>query len=322
MSRRQAGAASLGAALIGLVLFATAPARAATPSVSVAPAAAAPGQKVIVSLKGWPKQQSVVITICGNDAHRGSVDCAVTRSLGYGISQFQQSASVPFEVAAPPAPCPCVIEVTNSTQSLVAFASIEVIGHPVAPIVNAADEPPLSVELSVRRAGAGFGAWVRSQLGGATTYALTVRVHNLVPEALSDIKLTARAGRRGNDQARYVRINGPSTLAAGATWTHTQRVRVPAPVIGKLHWTVAASGAGPITSVSATTSNHALLFVVLLIALLADASWFAQRVIRKRYRRRDESESEPEVVQAPLSYAESILAQPIAPAEPGPEATP
>ncbi|MDP1792639.1 MAG: hypothetical protein Q8K63_00770, partial [Acidimicrobiales bacterium] len=165
-------------------------ASAAGPTVRLDRSRVALGERVMVILEGWPSQRTVTITVCGNAARRGSVDCAVTRSQGYGISEFDRVHASSFEVAAPPAPCPCVIQVSNSTFSEVAFTPIEIVDHAVGAVVAGAVDAPLSVELEVRRAKQGVVGWLRSALGGPTTYAVTVVLRNRVGEALNDINLT------------------------------------------------------------------------------------------------------------------------------------
>ncbi len=273
-------------ALSAAAVAVTAPgAAAATPAVHVDRSSVPVGERVMVIMEGFPAQRSVTITVCGNAARRGSIDCAVTRSQGYGVSGFDKVHATSFEIAAPPAPCPCVIQVSDATFTQVAYAPIDVVGHPTGAIVAGAVDAPLSVELAVKRSRQGVAGWLRSALGGPTTYAVTVVVRNRVGETLNDIKLTARAGRSGNDQARVVRFEGLRELTPNQAISRTQKVTVPAPGIGKVTWTVAASGAGPVTKQTATTNQRPLLLFVLLLVLVADVGWYGQRRLVRRSRR-------------------------------------
>lgn len=270
-------------ALVALSIPAGMPrAAAAGPTVRLDRTRVAIGERVMVILEGWPTQRTVTITVCGNAARRGSTDCAVTRSQGYGISAFDKVHASSFEVAAPPVPCPCVIQVANSTFSEVAYTPIEIIDHATGAVVAGAVDAPLAVALEVERAHRGVVGWLRSALGGPTTYAVTVEVRNRVGETLNDIKLTARAGRGGDDQARLVRFAPLRQLSANQTWRHTQHVTVPAPGIGTVIWTVAASGAGPVTRETATTHQWPLLFFGLMLVLFADVGWYGKRRLARR----------------------------------------
>lgn len=257
---------------------------AATPSVRIDRASVAVGERVMVTMEGFPEQRSVTITVCGNAARRGSVDCAVTRSQGYGISAFDKVHATSFEVAAPPAPCPCVIQVSDATFSQVAYAPVDIVGHASGAIVAGAVDAPLSVDLVVKRSRQSVASWFRSALGGPTTYAVTVVVRNRVGETLNDIKLTGRAGRGGNDQARVVRFAELRELPANGVVARTQMVKMPAPGIGKVTWTVAASGAGPVMKQIATTNQRPLLLFALLVLLVADVGWYGKRRLVRRRR--------------------------------------
>lgn len=270
-------------ALVATTLAFAPRAIAASPTVRLDRTSVAIGERVMVILEGWPVQRSVTITVCGNAARRGSVDCAVTRSQGYGISGFDKVNATSYEIGAPPVPCPCVVQVANATFSEIAFAPIEIVDHAIGPVVAGAVDAPLSVDLEVTRRNSFLGG-LRSALGGPTTYAVTVVVRNRVGEALNDVKLSARASRLGNEQAQLVRFAVPKSLPANAMWTDTKTVTVPAPSLGGVDWTLTASGAGPTTIERATTSHRPLLFYVFAAVLLADIGWYGKRRLTARRR--------------------------------------
>lgn len=270
-------------ALVALSVGVGAPrARAAERTVRLDRSSVAIGERVMVIMENWPTQRSVTITVCGNAARRGSVDCAVTRSQGYGISSFDKLHASSFEVAAPPAPCPCVIQVSNATFSEVAFAPIEIVDHATGAVVAGAVDAPLTVDLDVKRSARSFVGRLRSALGGPTTYAVTVVLTNRVGESLHDVAVTARAGHLGDDQARRVRFAVPTVLSANATWTETKIVTVPAPGLGKVDWTLVATGAGPVATESISTTNWPPLFFAIVLLLVADVGWYAQRRLTRR----------------------------------------
>jgi hypothetical protein len=280
--------AALGviAALVVLVAGTVDAAAVSRPSVAIDHSVVRVGDRLLVTLTGWPAQRAVNIAVCGNGARRGSVDCNLGGSQGYGISAFDKVHATEFVITTPPVPCPCVIQVANTTQTEVAYAPITIAGFATAAVVGNVVASPLAVSVSVHRASHGLFGWVRSSLGGPTSYDLTVTVRNRVGEKLTALRLIARAGRQANDQARRVRIKGPVELAPGQSWTHEERVRLPAPVLGRFVWTVSAVGVGPIVT-SRTTSDHVpLLFDFLVVVLIGDLMWIAYRRVRRGIVRR------------------------------------
>lgn len=255
---------------------------AAEPSVALERSTVKVGDKILVTLQGWPAQRAVSISLCGNGATRGSIDCDLTNSLGYGVSAANPVQSVLFRITPPPMPCPCVIQVSNTTQSETALAPITLEGFPTAPVVGNRFESPLSVDLEVRRTGRGPLEAIRSSLGGPTRYELTVAVRNRSAEDVRGVKLTARAGRGPTDQARLVKMQGPDVLAAGTTWRRTQEVDLAAPVAGRFTWTVSASGAGPTVQARSVTRHVPLLLLLLILVLTADLAAMLGRRIRAR----------------------------------------
>lgn len=273
-------------------------AAAASPSVSLDRTSIKVGDRIIVTLHDWPRRGAVVISVCGNLARRGSVDCDLADSQGMAITPYVPPLTE-LAVKAPPTNCPCVIRAANSTQDVVAYASIAIAGVPVGPVVGAVVEAPLALDVTVHRAHAGILAWLRSSLGGPTAYDVTVVLRNTSPEDLPGIRLLAKAGRSAHDQARIIEIAAPPVLAVGRSWTHTQRVTMAAPVIGRLVWVVSAAGAGPPVSDQAA-SRHVPLLLLLLIASVAGV--VTSMVVRWARRRlatidasADQSDREPNV---------------------------
>lgn len=292
---RRARALTLALGVLAVLAVALPPAGAQTssgPRLVLDRNAVGIGDKVLVTLQGWPLQEAVSISLCGNAASRGSVDCDLTNSLGYGISGASPVHAVLLRVSPPPMPCPCVILATNSMQTKTAMEPINLIGHPTAPVVGNAFTSPLSVDVHARTANQGLFATLKSSLGGPTTYELTVVVRNRTGEDLTGVQLTARAGRSANDQARLIRIKPPEVLPAGTSWTHKQKVTLAAPVVGRFVWKVAASGAGPTARGESSTRHIPLLLMLLILVLAADLGAIAGRRVQ---RRRDEANAKRDV---------------------------
>ncbi|MBA2610159.1 MAG: hypothetical protein H0U92_14575 [Actinobacteria bacterium] len=271
------------AVAIALSLAAAGPAGAAAPapSVTLDRASVNLADTILVSLHDWPIYDAVTVSVCGNGARRGSVDCNLTNSQGLGINRFDAQHVTQFAVHAPPFPCPCVVRVSNATQSLLAVTPIAIANFPTAPIVGDAYRSPLAITLRVRHAPQGFAATVRSRLGGPTSYVVRVTLRNRSTDVLDAITIRARAGRRSGDQARLVDIRGPGQLAPGATWSAERRVTLAAPVLGRFRWTVTASGAGPAATGRATTDHVPVLLYLIVLALIADVAWIVVRRMKR-----------------------------------------
>ena len=72
-----------------------------------------PGQRVVLNIDGF-ESLNVTISVCGNDARRGSVDCNMYASEGLKLDTDGTSTVIQIPVAAPPVPCPCVIRVRTA----------------------------------------------------------------------------------------------------------------------------------------------------------------------------------------------------------------
>jgi hypothetical protein len=66
--------------------------------------------------------------------------------------------------------------VSTSTNDQVAIVPIVIIGHPVAPVVNpdVSERLPLDVSVVANESSEGFFEVVRSSLGGAINYDVTI----------------------------------------------------------------------------------------------------------------------------------------------------
>ncbi|MGB8862022.1 MAG: hypothetical protein WCC60_22390 [Ilumatobacteraceae bacterium] len=244
-----------------------------------------PGGRVVLTIDGFTAL-NVTISVCGNEARRGSSDCNMFASEGLKLDTDGTSTVIQIPVAAPPEPCPCVIRVADRLSDEIAFAPITLIGHPVEPVV---DRPgpaqPLDVSISARPAAQGFVQGVRTSLGGPATYEVTVTVKNSSPAAFSKVALDGAVSRDG-DQLSGLALDDPGEIAPGRTWQQVVTAEVPGPSFGDLHWTVDVSGAGPVVTAAETTTQRPTLLILLVLFLVADVFVLLIRfVVRRRARR-------------------------------------
>ncbi|MGH9273405.1 MAG: hypothetical protein ACRDZU_02065 [Acidimicrobiales bacterium] len=251
------------------------------PSVTVEPAQMSPGDNVVVSLTGW-RTNVVTLSVCGNLAARGSSDCNIVASEGIGLLRDSPISRRDFVVYAPPTTCPCVLRAASTDSDEVATAPIDLIGHPMGPIVRSASFEPIEVSLTSRRAPHGVIANLRSWVGGPTGYDVTVSVRNRSTETLEHVVLAGSAGRGRTDDVTALAIPPVGALAPGQTWEHTFRATVPAPVLGGFVWQVTASGAGPSVSAVDTTTSLPLGFILLAVMFVIDVGAMVWRRLARR----------------------------------------
>jgi len=245
-----------------------------------------PGGRVLVTLDGF-EGTAVTISVCGNQARRGSVDCNMTASEGLGLDTDGSSTLTEFPVAAPAAPCPCLIRASTLSFDELAVAPIELLGHPIGPVVGAPALEPLDISVAPRRASRGIVASIRSAIGGPTAYDVTVSVRNRSTETLEHVVLAGSAGRSREDDMTTLELPAPGRLEPGQTWEKVVRSEIPAPVLGGFVWHVTASGAGPGITVEETTRVLPVGLVILALIFAVDVGAIVwRRVARRRLRRR------------------------------------
>ena len=275
-------AAALAGLVFALAVGAAAPARAAHPTVSLERSTVRLGQRIIVRFEGWPIGPSVTAEICGNLAKRGSIDCDLVGSQGLGMRSYDRQHLVELVIRQPPAPCPCVVRAFTERQDIVVLTPLTIVGAPNTPVpVATGQQAPVAVDVRVTRASQGLIAGLRSSLGGPTPYRFTVSLRNRTSGEISGLVVRARAGHNAKDQSRTISIAAPDPLAPGATWKHTQRVTLSAPVIRGYVWTVVIGGAGPTLTGATRSSTHPYLFYALVFALIADLAWWTYRRVRR-----------------------------------------
>jgi hypothetical protein len=251
------------------------------PTITVDRASVTAGERVLVQLRNWDTRV-VTLSVCGNLVRRGSTDCNMVNSQGVPMSRRSPETLSSLVVYPPPAACPCVIRASNPTQDKVAFAPLELIGHPVGPLVAPRDHSFVEMTVDAERATDGLWESVRSSLGGPTPYRLTVTVRNTSAETLTDVRVHGWGGRSPSDEARTLEIAGPPAIGPGQTWRRTVEVDTPAPYFGRFFWEVRVSGAGPTVPASAVTRHRPYLLILLVVVLAADLTAIVVRRTRRR----------------------------------------
>lgn len=266
------------------------------PTVTVSPGSVAPGEDLVVTISGF-RALNVTVSVCGNAAARGSVDCDLAGSEGLALREEVTTRGL--EVHAPPVPCPCVVRTASRTQDEVAIAPLDLLGHPVAEVVRSDASSLLDVTVDVRRASVGAWSRLRSSLGGPTSYALDVTVRNRSGLQLDGVGLTATA-TRGGDQVAGVELPDLGTLAPGGSWQHRAELQVPAPVAGDLRFEVVATGGGRAVASSGDERAVPVLLLLLVSVLVVDVGLLARhRITRWRLRRSATEVPEPSALALP-----------------------
>jgi hypothetical protein len=271
------------------------------PTITITRAEVSVGDRVQLTLAGF-KAQIVTISICGNEARRGSPDCDLINSKSLELHHDGTPSVTEMVVSAPPVGCPCAVRASSNTNDEVAVAPISLIGVPIAPIIGGPDlsAPLVAVSITARPVPRGFGAWIRSNLGGATPYEVTVTVKNLTTDTLRRVKLSGSVGRSSNDILANLDLKDPGELAPGGSASQTVTAKLPAPTLGTFVWRVPASGAGVTVVGTKSMRPRPVLLILLVLLFVAD---IALLVIRSRVHRRaaqvvevlDDDESVPQV---------------------------
>lgn len=290
--------AVLGVLLVAIMIevgvsFADAgPSSPRTPTIVVDRRALKPGERLIVTFNDWVAP-AATLSVCGNLARRGSSDCDMVDSQGVGLSLSAPRMLAEFEVSLPPVPCPCVIKASSVSQNEVAFAPVDLIGAPVAPVVDAGRQSPITVTVDTHRAPTGFASALRSALGGRTDYDVTIAVRNRSAETISSVVLTGTAARGRTDIVQSFDIPAPGDLAPGQTRERRVRTSLPAPAVGRFVWSVAASGSGPPVHQEVATRQLPLGLLFMASILVGDLIAIAARRIRRRRRAGEPPSVEP-----------------------------
>jgi hypothetical protein len=288
MSRRLV---RLAVRLAGVALLVVAPAAGAHaeqvrqpvlsgPSITLDKSEAAVGETVRVSVSGF-EASYVTVSVCGNEARRGSSDCSTQGSVSMEVHHDGTETWTLFPISTPPFGCPCAIRVFSSLNDEVGVVPFTVTGHPVEPVQSGRDlnAPLVSVSVVPERSPDGVIASMRASLGGPTNYAVKVVVRNLTSEVLSNVLLSGSVGRGDKDELVSLELVDPGSIGPGQSSTQTVKVMVPSPTYGTFNWRVTASGAGPSVTTVATARPRPWLLILSVLALVAIVALLITRVI-------------------------------------------
>ncbi len=244
------------------------------------------GDQIVVTAAGF-RSNFVTASVCGNAGRRGSQDCNQIASKSMELDADGSPTISDLIVGEPPMPCPCIVRVASSNNDEVAVADITLLGHPVAELVGGSElAEPLAASVSATRASKGFGGWLRSSLGGRTTYDLDITLRNRTSEPVEGVTLQGRAGGGENDTKTTFTVVPPETLAGGETWSTVLQVELGAPVWGTTEWTLdVVAPLAPTVVVTDTTSHLPGLLIVLIVVLAVDLVVLATRFVLRRLRK-------------------------------------
>ena len=258
------------------------------PTITLDKSEAAVGDKVRVSITGFDAAY-VTVSVCGNEARRGSSDCNSTGSASVEVHHDGTETWTVFPITAPPFGCPCAIRVFSSLNDEIGVVPFTVTGHPVEPVQSGRDlnAPLVSVSVEPERAPDGVVASMRASLGGPTNYAVKVVVKNLTSEVLSNVALSGSVGRGERDELVALDVVDPGSIGPGQSSTQMVNVMIPSPTYGTFNWRVTASGAGPSVTTVATARPRPWLLILAILALVAIVAMLIMRFLVHRRARRE-----------------------------------
>jgi hypothetical protein len=258
----------------------------AGPRVTLDHPSAAPGGVVAVRLDGW-SPGTVTVGVCGNDARRGSEDCALIGDEAIAVRRTG-TAVVDLTIVAPSVPCPCVVRATESGTGASRTAPITLIGVPTGPALD----PVVAIgadQVDVHGVIESRDSWTQTlfrSLAGPSTKTLVVTVHNRGRTPVRGLRIVAQVGRSATGGSPLA-ARSLATIAPGADVVLRIPVHLSAPAFGV--YQVAGAVYGPATPArfEVDTSNDPwgleLLAPVLLFAIA--------RRVRRRERARELAET-------------------------------
>ncbi|MFI6514259.1 hypothetical protein ACIBF1_01705 [Spirillospora sp. NPDC050679] len=214
--------------LTAAFLLVPAPMASAAPRVELDRSAVKAGQTLTVKLTGWAAG-NVVVELCGNEARRGTADCAVGTSATTFV-QAEKTATVMLNVAKPPIGCPCVVAVRPVAGGAPVTAPVKVAGMATLP------SPELGAVAGSRRITvlkvSVDGSGAAEQFGGPARRTLRFTVRNDGATAVTDPPLSLAAGR-GADPTSIVDAPPLGTLAPGEERSYQVPFTLGAPAFGR-----------------------------------------------------------------------------------------
>jgi len=268
-----------------LCALAIAPAAAATsatalagPRVGVTAAPVAPGATVTVRLDGWAPG-TVTVGVCGNDARRGSQDCALIGDEAVAVRRTAPTV-VDLVIVTPPVPCPCVVRADESGTDVARTAPITLTGVPSGPPLAATSDAVIPDQLEVRGTVESPGSWAQSfvrSIGGPSSKTFVLTLHNRGRTAIDNLRVVSEVGRDSANGSPLA-VRTVAAVAPGAQVTLRVPVRISAPAFGEYKVSATVYGlATPASFVASTSNDPWALELAAPVALLALAQYIRRR---------------------------------------------
>ncbi|MER7001471.1 hypothetical protein ABT297_00220 [Dactylosporangium sp. NPDC000555] len=184
------------------------------------------GRQIMVTLHHWPAG-TVQLEICGNNARRGTLDCANDQATHAQVPAAG-TAVTPLLLAAPPVACPCLLQARHLTGAEQATAALPLNGVTAAPAPAPAAAPELAIdELRVVER-----IPLRGWFGLPEELTVRLALRNPGPADVVDPPFTLLFGPAG--QAHTI-VAAPALGTIDAGQTREYRIRVPMDlaVVGK-----------------------------------------------------------------------------------------
>lgn len=287
MGKNRIGVGGLLLIAIALSWPVTAMPTAATtePTIGLSSPTAQPGDLVIVTLTGW-NVGPVTVSVCGNEAARGSEDCDLRSAQGVGIANPTTETVVQLMVARPPPPCPCVVMVATAAHDIVRSVPIEIKGVPIGPVIGSTAPGPLfEVKASVEAARSTVVDRLKASAGGRVRRTLVLVVKNNGTMTANQISATAAVGRAVNG-GEPLALPAIGPLQPGEAKRYRVLVTLAAPSYGHYAVSGTLTGYGVPVAFVARTSTVPVLLVVLCLGLAVDIALLVSLRARRRYRMR------------------------------------
>lgn len=265
-------AAALAATLVGPAVHAAAQQDGAL-TATVSTTSMRPGDTVQVQGSGWPHPTLIQVQVCGNQALAGSVDCDLSASRTQATANG--SFAVDMVVGSPPAPCPCVVYVTNAKDGRNVRIPVDLFGLRT----NEPTRPTARSTQGVKLLSASLDGWgpVTAWFGAGARRTLVVKVQNLANEPRT-VTITAAVGK-GSSPSGVVRVPKLEPVPPLSTRTYRVPVRLESLSFGS-HAVAGSLRDGGAEPFRASTSTYPYGVLVLILVGLA---WFARRrLVRRR----------------------------------------
>jgi hypothetical protein len=269
-------------AMLGVPLLGSLPAAAAPRGqLTVTPESVTPGESV--DIIGFSLAPSAVyqVTVCGDEARRGSADCSQASSQTRTTSA-KGSWGAQLVVSVPPVPCPCVVAAFPNTGGVPVTTPLDIVGAPTGPLLPI----PAPLTFSVSQAQLqGSGPW-QSFFGASAKRTLVLTVHNGSTQSVFDPPISVRLGK-GANPTQIVPTQPLGTIPAGGVRSFQIPVTFPAFAVGTY---VVAGEVGYAGSEATFRSNGDFVapwgaYITAILILTAIIWWIYVRIRRRLHRR-------------------------------------